>query len=84
MSRRKKHPLRQPLGKGAKLVQMYSDGLAHLSQFPNFREDLERAQADAVMEARRQGATWAEIGTALGMTSQGAHKRYNAMTDQPP
>ena len=38
-----------------------------------------KAQAmvdQAVMAARSDGATWVEIGVALGMTPQGARQRY--------
>lgn len=32
-----------------------------------------------VIAARTAGATWADIGDALGMTGQGAHYRYQAI-----
>lgn len=28
------------------------------------------------LEARKSGATWVEIGNALGISAQAAHKRY--------
>lgn len=45
---------------------------------------LDRAKADltaAVRDARRRGATWAEIGEALGMTRQAAFKRFGEVTN---
>jgi hypothetical protein len=37
----------------------------------------EKHVSDAVISARMAGASWAEIGTALGMTKQGAHKKFS-------
>lgn len=38
--------------------------------------DLESERERAVAEAMERGATWAEIGGALGVSTQAAHKRY--------
>jgi hypothetical protein len=38
--------------------------------------ELEADRERAVAAAMEQGATWAEIGEALGVSAQGAHKRY--------
>lgn len=35
----------------------------------------------AVAEARRTGASWAEIGDAMGISKQAAHERFRAHTD---
>ena len=40
------------------------------------REDAEDRISRAVDRAREEGATWAMIGQALGVTRQGALKRY--------
>lgn len=40
------------------------------------RDDTERRISRAVARAREEGATWAMIGQALGVTRQGALKRY--------
>lgn len=42
------------------------------------RHDADAAIATAVARARDAGATWVEIGAALGMTHQGAIKRYGS------
>lgn len=34
------------------------------------------ARDEAVLEARDEGYTWAEIGTALGISKQAAHAAY--------
>jgi hypothetical protein len=50
----------------------------------------ERRQVEAVRKARADGFTWEQIGSVLGMTHQGAHKRFAALvesgqpTDHPP
>lgn len=45
------------------------------------RERLARAEEEldeAVMAARERGATWEQVGEALGTTRQGAHRKYAA------
>jgi hypothetical protein len=47
--------------------------------------DVERANQKVrgvVRDARAAGATWAEIGAALGMSGQGAQKRYGSKSDR--
>jgi hypothetical protein len=36
----------------------------------------DQLEADAVKTARRKGWSWDEIGDALGMSRQAAHKKY--------
>jgi hypothetical protein len=43
-----------------------------VSEAQRARERIDRE----VVKAREKGATWTEIGYALGMTAQGAQKRY--------
>jgi len=40
------------------------------------RSHAEETLTAAVAQARRDGASWAMIGAALGTTKQAAHKRY--------
>lgn len=40
------------------------------------RKDLSEAEDHAALTARRQGATWQQIGEALGMSRQAAHERW--------
>ncbi|MGA2805986.1 MAG: hypothetical protein ABSF89_16625 [Acidimicrobiales bacterium] len=39
---------------------------------------------DAVRDAINLGASWQDVGVALGITRQAAHKRFAAIVDQPP
>jgi hypothetical protein len=39
---------------------------------------------DAIRDAINLGASWQDVGTALGITRQAAHKRFAAMVGEPP
>jgi hypothetical protein len=39
---------------------------------------------DAVRDAINLGASWNNVGVALGITRQGAHKRFAATVGEPP
>jgi len=39
---------------------------------------------DAVRDAINLGASWNDVGVALGITRQAAHKRFAAMMSEPP
>src|SRR3546814_13142319 len=44
----------------------------------------ERISRTEVMAAREEGATWAEVGKAFGVTRQGAHERLRTGPDGLP
>jgi hypothetical protein len=44
---------------------------------------LESQRAAAVAAALAEGATWAEIGSALGVSAQAAHKRFRWVRTDP-
>jgi hypothetical protein len=45
--------------------------------------DAAQARLDAlVAETRRHGATWSQIGRAVGLTRQAAHSRYRALAER--
>ena len=55
--------------------------LTTLTELAKQRDNNETRITAAVTEARTHGATWADIGTALGITAQGAHKRWRQPTN---
>jgi DNA-directed RNA polymerase specialized sigma24 family protein len=42
------------------------------------RRGLDELQAELVITARGEGASWASIGEALGVTTQAAHQRFSS------
>jgi transposase-like protein len=44
---------------------------------------LQQQREQAIARALAAGATWAEIGRALGVTAQAAHKRYRWLRHSP-
>lgn len=42
------------------------------------------AVADLVRGARQRGATWEDVGRALGVSRQAAHHRFAGMPDMDP
>jgi hypothetical protein len=51
-------------------------GYAALLEAEKVRRSLDGLTRLAVDEARRKGATWVQIGAALGLSKQGAQQRY--------
>ena len=47
-----------------------------------FREHIDQQLTDVVHEARESGATWTQIGDALGVSHQAAMKRFKGKTQQ--
>lgn len=43
----------------------------------------ETIRIEAIRLARDQGASWSDIGAALGMTKQSAHKHYGRAVGEP-
>ena len=58
------------------LVEIDSDELRAIAQFAARRDHLESALAEAVRTARRNGRTWSQIGTMLGVSKQAAQRKY--------
>lgn len=56
------------------------ESLGAISVLMDRQEEISRALAQAVADARSRGRTWSEIGTMLGVSKQAAHRKYGAIT----
>lgn len=52
------------------------EGLGEIAALARQHATIGRQLADAVARARTGGASWADVGTAAGMTRQSAHERW--------
>jgi hypothetical protein len=70
--------VRQTVGTGAEPVPPDADGalLAGLAHLGEIAERVDWALLSLVGEARSNGATWADIGRALGVSRQAAQQRF--------
>jgi hypothetical protein len=59
-----------------------SDPLAAVEAAAALRDVADSAIVAHVAEARPRGASWAEIGGALGMTRQSAHERFAGVLEE--
>jgi hypothetical protein len=59
-------------------------GLAGLRELREARATLAGLERALVVTAREGSASWREIGAALGMTQQAAHKRFRSIDPLPP
>jgi DNA-directed RNA polymerase specialized sigma24 family protein len=51
--------------------------LSEVQQYERMMERLSDSQAAEVARARKAGASWSQIGAALGISKQAAQKRYD-------
>lgn len=58
------------------------DAIAKVEQLVRERDDLPRRFVEAIDQARADGATWEQIGVAMGTTHSGAIKAYGRYRDQ--
>jgi predicted DsbA family dithiol-disulfide isomerase len=54
----------------------HGDRTARLEAANRLRHAAEALVTELVAEAREEGATWADIGEVLGVSTQAAHQRY--------
>ncbi|SDC07745.1 hypothetical protein GA0111570_1196 [Raineyella antarctica] len=52
------------------------DPVEQLADVARRRRELESEEYHHVLQARGQGVSWQEIGWALGMSKQAAHKKF--------
>lgn len=52
------------------------DPLRALAALTELRRELSRTEATQVRRARNEGASWAEIAGALGVSRQAVHKKH--------
>jgi hypothetical protein len=70
------------LRRAAKTVQGAQNALDALAAARQLREAAADLEIAAVIEARRQRATWTEIGSVYGTSKQAAQQRFrSAVTD---
>lgn len=67
-------PLADPL-------RRHQDPIRALTAARALRLMLEVAQESAVIQARKDGWSWTNIGESLGITRQSAHERYASYVD---
>jgi predicted ArsR family transcriptional regulator len=60
------------------LLEAYfgQDGLTRLRALREIKDQREMLEAQAVTQARQQGATWDQIGLALGVSKQAALQKF--------
>jgi len=58
------------------------DGIDQLEAILALRHELDEQEDHAALTARGEGATWQEIGDALGITRQAAQQRWDRMDDR--
>lgn len=66
------------------LTQLTSKGASHLKlavHAAQLADAADRVARVEVMEARADGATWADVGDAFGVTTQTAHERFRSGPD---
>lgn len=64
----------------ADLVEINTDELKAIAQYAQRRDVLDRALAEAIYIARRNGRSWTQIGTMLGVSKQAAQRKYAKFT----
>ena len=63
----------------ADLAELDTDETKAIAQYADRRDHLETALTDAVRAARRNGRSWSEIGTMLGVSKQAAQRKYSKL-----
>ena len=61
-----------------------ADPLERVDAVRRVREIAERLEHEAVMQARKAGHTWSDIGALIGLTKQGAQQRFRGVTSSAP
>ncbi|MCL1922769.1 MAG: hypothetical protein FWG15_02720 [Propionibacteriaceae bacterium] len=65
-------------GEGPDPIRTYEgDAVEAIAQAVSDRNNLDGFIESMVAVAQRQGASWAKIGAALGISRQAAHERYS-------
>lgn len=67
---------RHDLANAWEAVQSADETLDSVDALRRLREAAERAEDEAVRNARSQGISWSRIGALYGLTKQGAQQRF--------
>lgn len=56
------------------------ESLGAIAVLMDLQEEVNRALAQAVADAKSRGRTWSQISSMLGISKQPAYRKYGAMT----
>lgn len=71
---------REHLDRFALYVRTNDTAAGYLQDLKLLEFTIDRARTETVQAMRADGMTWEQVGAALGVTAQAAHRRYRTVT----